>query len=86
MRFFAVLISVIFSVITYWLSNFNPTAVGFFTWVMWLFLDLLAAESLVVFMAGLFPSFVISSASPRVPRQSTCAASTCCHSFDYKCE
>jgi ABC-type multidrug transport system ATPase subunit/ABC-type multidrug transport system permease subunit len=56
------IISVVFSVISYWLSNFQPTAKAFFTWVMWLFLDLLAAESLVVFMTSLFPSFVISLA------------------------
>ncbi|EEU43207.1 uncharacterized protein NECHADRAFT_95486 [Fusarium vanettenii 77-13-4] len=56
------LISILFSVISYWLSNFQPTATAFFTWVMWLFLDLLAAESLVVFMTSLFPSFVISLA------------------------
>lgn len=56
------LITVLFSVISYWLSNFQPTAEAFFTWVMWLFLDLLAAESLVVFMTSLFPNFVISLA------------------------
>ncbi|UPK93656.1 hypothetical protein LCI18_004591 [Fusarium solani-melongenae] len=56
------LISILFSVISYWLSNFQPTATAFFTWVMWLFLDLLAAESLVVLMTSLFPSFVISLA------------------------
>ncbi|KAF5698980.1 ATP-binding protein [Fusarium globosum] len=56
------LISILFSVISYWLSNFQPTAKAFFTWVLWLFLDLLAAESLVVFMTSLFPSFVISLA------------------------
>ncbi|KAK4650451.1 hypothetical protein QC762_707530 [Podospora pseudocomata] len=56
------LISVVFSIISYWLSNFQPTAKAFFTWVFWLFLDLLAAEGLVVFMASLFPSFVISLA------------------------
>ncbi|KAF5242804.1 hypothetical protein FAUST_3140 [Fusarium austroamericanum] len=56
------IISALFSVISYWLSNFQPTATAFFTWVMWLFLDLLAAESLVVFMTSLFPSFVISLA------------------------
>jgi ABC-2 type transporter len=38
------LISIIFSVIAYWLSDFRPTAVSFWTWVMWLFLDLLAAD------------------------------------------
>ncbi|KAK1756149.1 P-loop containing nucleoside triphosphate hydrolase protein [Echria macrotheca] len=56
------LISLIFSAISYWLSNFQPTASAFFTWVFWLFLDLLAAEGLVVFMTSLFPSFVISLA------------------------
>ncbi|KAG8414862.1 hypothetical protein J3459_009728 [Metarhizium acridum] len=55
-------ISVLFSAVSYWLSNFQPTAKAFFTWIMWLFLDLLAAESLVVFMSSLVPSFVISLA------------------------
>jgi hypothetical protein len=57
-----VLITVVFSAIAYWLSNFQPTAVAFLTWIMWLFLDLLAAESLVVLMSSLFPNFVISLA------------------------
>lgn len=35
---------------------------AFFTWVMWLFLDLLAAESLVVFVSAIFPNFVIALA------------------------
>ncbi|KAK1674484.1 P-loop containing nucleoside triphosphate hydrolase protein [Colletotrichum godetiae] len=56
------LIALIFSVISYWLSNFRPSASAFFIWVLWLFLDLLAAESLVVFFVSLFPSFVISLA------------------------
>ncbi|KAL8994682.1 MAG: hypothetical protein Q9169_005412 [Polycauliona sp. 2 TL-2023] len=56
------LISLIFSIITYWLNNFRPSASGFFTWVMWLFLDLLAGESLVVLMSSLFPNFVIALA------------------------
>ncbi|OOF99538.1 hypothetical protein ASPCADRAFT_203315 [Aspergillus carbonarius ITEM 5010] len=59
---FLFLISLLFSIISYWLSNFHPTATSFFTWVMWLFLDLVAAESLVVFMTSLFPNFVISLA------------------------
>lgn len=58
----SVLIAILFSIISYWLSNFQPTAVAFFTWVMWLFLDLLAAESLVVFVSAIFPNFVISLA------------------------
>ena len=56
------IISMVFSVISYWLTNFQPTAKAFFTWVFWIFLDLLAAEGLVVFMTSLFPSFVISLA------------------------
>ncbi|KAH8673710.1 P-loop containing nucleoside triphosphate hydrolase protein [Xylariales sp. PMI_506] len=56
------IISLLFSVISYWLSNFRPDAAAFFTYLMWLFLDLLAAESLVVFFTSLFPSFVISLA------------------------
>ncbi|GAB1205056.1 hypothetical protein APSETT445_003723 [Aspergillus pseudonomiae] len=47
---------------SYWLSNFRPTGAAFFTWVMWLFLDLVAAESLVVFVTAIFPNFVISLA------------------------
>ena len=57
-----VLISLLFSIISYWLSNFQPTAPAFFTYLLWLFLDLLAAESLVVLLASLFPSFVVALA------------------------
>ena len=56
------LISTIFSLITYFLSNFRPTATAFMTWLMFLFLDLLAAESLVVLVSSLFPTFVIALA------------------------
>ncbi|KAM3079546.1 hypothetical protein ACMFMG_005965 [Clarireedia jacksonii] len=56
------LIALLFSVTTYFLNNFRPTATAFFTWIMWLFLDLLAAESLVVLISSIFPSFVISLA------------------------
>jgi hypothetical protein len=57
------LISLLFSLIAYWLSNFNPSASAFFTWVMWLFLDLLAAESLVVLISSLVPLFVVALAA-----------------------
>lgn len=57
-----VLISLIFSIIAYWLSNFRPGAGAFFTWVMWLFLDLLAGESLVILVSSLFPNFVVALA------------------------
>ncbi|KAJ5499341.1 Aminoacyl-tRNA synthetase class 1a anticodon-binding [Penicillium expansum] len=56
------LISILFSIVSYWLSNFQPTAEAFFTWVMWIFLDLVAAESLVVLVTSIFPNFVISLA------------------------
>ncbi|KAL4791564.1 P-loop containing nucleoside triphosphate hydrolase protein [Aspergillus venezuelensis] len=59
---FLFLISTLTSLITYFLSNFRPTATAFFTWVMWLFLDLVAAESLVVLVTSLFPNFVIALA------------------------
>ncbi|KAL9068445.1 MAG: hypothetical protein Q9161_006196 [Pseudevernia consocians] len=39
---FLFLISLVFSLIIYFLNNFRPTAGAFFTRVMWLFLDLLA--------------------------------------------
>lgn len=48
----------LFSIIAYWLGNFNPTGGRFFFWVLWLFLDLVAAEGLVVCVASLIPNFV----------------------------
>ncbi|KAL4806617.1 P-loop containing nucleoside triphosphate hydrolase protein [Aspergillus unguis] len=59
---FLFLISFLFSIVSYWLSNFRPSGDAFFTWVMWIFLDLVAAESLVVFMTAIFPNFVIALA------------------------
>jgi ABC-type multidrug transport system permease subunit len=58
----AVLISVLFSIITYWLCNFRPTGDGFFVYLGWLFADLIAAESLVVLFASAFPIFVVALA------------------------
>jgi len=57
------LIAVLFSAIAYWLSSFRPDAAAFFTWIMWMFLDLLAAESLVVLIASLVPIFVVALAA-----------------------
>ncbi|KAK4695168.1 hypothetical protein P7C71_g2532, partial [Lecanoromycetidae sp. Uapishka_2] len=56
------LIAILFSVITYWLIAFQPTAGAFWLWVLWLFLDLLAAESLVVLVSSLLPIFVVALA------------------------
>lgn len=52
----------VFSVICYWLCNFWPTATGFFTFVGFLYLDLIAAESLVVFVASILPNFIVALA------------------------
>lgn len=57
------LITLIFSVVTYWLSNFHATAEGFWIWVLFLFLDLLAAESLVMLISAMFPIFVVALAA-----------------------
>lgn len=56
------LIALLFSVVEYWLSNFRPSADAFFLWVLWLFLDLVAAESLVVLVSSIFPVFVVALA------------------------
>ncbi|KAI5250470.1 putative ABC transporter [Aureobasidium subglaciale] len=59
---FLFLISILFATVTYWLINFRPDATAFFIHVMWLFLDLVAAESLVVLVSSLFPNFIIALA------------------------
>jgi ABC-type multidrug transport system permease subunit len=59
---FLFIISILFSILVYWLGNFRPSATGFFSFIMWLFLDLLAAEGLVVFITNLVPIFVVSLA------------------------
>jgi len=53
-------ITLAFSLITYWLTGFRNTATAFFTFVMWIFFDLLAAESMVVFLASVFPNAVVA--------------------------
>lgn len=59
---FLFLITILFSVVSYWLTNFNPTGGSFWNWVLFLFLDLLAAESLVVLVSSAAPVFVIALA------------------------
>ena len=56
------LITVLFSTIAYWLGNFNPTAAGFALWILYLFLDLLAAEGLVILVTSIMPIFVVALA------------------------
>ncbi|ELR07707.1 hypothetical protein VC83_03755 [Pseudogymnoascus destructans] len=55
-------IALIFTCISYWLTGFHNTAPAFFTFVMWVFLDMVAAESLVVLMSSIFPNFVVALA------------------------
>jgi ABC-type multidrug transport system permease subunit len=57
---FLFLISILFAGVTYGLVGFRSDATAFFTHVMWLFLDLVAAESLVVLVASLFPNFIVA--------------------------
>jgi ABC-type multidrug transport system permease subunit len=57
---FLFLISILFASVTYGLVGFRSDAIAFFIHVMWLFLDLVAAESLVVLVASLFPNFIVA--------------------------
>jgi ABC-type multidrug transport system ATPase subunit len=56
------LIALLFSIVAYWLGNFWNTAEGFWMFVLWLFLDLLAAEGLVVLVTSIAPIFVVALA------------------------
>jgi hypothetical protein len=55
-------IAFVSSTVVYWMTNFRPSGEAFMTWVMWMYLNLLAAESLVVLMSSLFPHFVAALA------------------------
>ena len=59
---FLFVITILFSVVAYWLTGFRPSGGAFWTWIMWIYLDLLAAESLVVLVSGLVPIFVAALA------------------------
>lgn len=59
---FIFIIVILFSVVTYFMCNFRHSASGFWYYVMWLFLDLLAAESMTIFVSTAFPIFVIALA------------------------
>jgi ABC-type multidrug transport system ATPase subunit len=52
------LITFVSSTFVYWMVNFRQDGEAFMVWVMWMYLNLLAAESLVVLMSALFPNFV----------------------------
>lgn len=59
---FLFFIVILFSVVTYFLCNFRHSATGFFMYMMYLFINLVAAESLTIFIATLFPVFVVALA------------------------
>jgi ABC-type multidrug transport system ATPase subunit len=52
------LITLVSASFTYWMVNFRPDGTAFMVWVLWNYLNLVAAESLVVLMTALFPNFV----------------------------
>ncbi|KAM9930347.1 hypothetical protein OXX59_000562 [Metschnikowia pulcherrima] len=55
-------IVMLFSVITYFMCNFTLSVDGFFLYVLYLFVNLLAAESLTILIATIFPVFVVALA------------------------
>lgn len=59
---FLFFIVVLFSVITYFMCNFRSSGTGFFMYVMYLFLNLVAAESLTILISTVFPIFVVALA------------------------
>jgi ABC-type multidrug transport system ATPase subunit len=52
------LFSLAFSVLFYWLGNCRHSAGAFFAWTMWLYLNLLAAEGVVILSVVISPNFV----------------------------
>jgi ABC-type multidrug transport system ATPase subunit/ABC-type multidrug transport system permease subunit len=52
------LFSLVFSVFFYWLANCQHSATVFFTWIAWLYLNLLAAEGVVIICVILVPNLV----------------------------
>ncbi|VVT56678.1 uncharacterized protein SAPINGB_P005210 [Magnusiomyces paraingens] len=59
---FLFVITVVFSAFAYWMVNLKNTAEGFFRFILWLFLDLLAAESMVVLISSSIPIFIVALA------------------------
>jgi len=56
------MVALSFGLIVFWLANLSGGFRGVATFTLWLFIDLLAAESMVVFVAALVPQFVTSLA------------------------
>jgi len=59
---FLFVIALLFSVVEYFLTGFRQNGSAFFTFTLWLFLDLVAAEALVVLVSAIFPVFVVALA------------------------
>ena len=59
---FLFLISVLFSLVVYWAIGLRDGGGAWLLWTVWLFLDLVAAESLVVLVSSLLPNFVVALA------------------------
>lgn len=59
---FLFIIATLFSVFEYFMTGFRMDGNAFMTYLMWLFLDLVAAESLVVLVSAIFPVFVLALA------------------------
>ncbi|KAH6855864.1 P-loop containing nucleoside triphosphate hydrolase protein [Chaetomium sp. MPI-CAGE-AT-0009] len=52
------LFSAAFSILFYWLGGCQQSAGAFFTWIAWLYLNLLAAEGVVILSVAIIPNFV----------------------------
>ncbi|KGQ06168.1 ABC transporter G family member 15 [Beauveria bassiana D1-5] len=59
---YTLLLSFLFAIVCYWLSNLSSTSVAFWTWYLWIFLTSFAAEALIVFVVSVFPNFMFSIA------------------------
>ncbi|OAA34674.1 ABC transporter [Beauveria brongniartii RCEF 3172] len=59
---YTLLLSFLFAIVCYWLSNLSSTLVAFWTWYLWIFLTSFAAEALIVFVVSVFPNFMFSIA------------------------
>lgn len=59
---FLFIITLLFSIFTYFMIHFRQTFTGFAYYTMWLFLDLICAESMTIFITSLFPNFVVALA------------------------
>lgn len=56
------LVALAFSIIVYLFTNLHLTSQGFSTFTLWLYLDLLTTESLMILVAALTPQFVTALA------------------------